>query len=81
LSPPSTTAKGIQSIDDYLDVLARYRFGSPTIEAETLASPPGGPGHSLRGWLAKRETTVRDLLLVAVLGGLIVGVVLWLLLG
>lgn len=73
-------AEGIQSIDDYLDVVARYRFGPPTIEAGTLASSSSGRGGEIRGWLAKRETTIRDLLLITVLGGLIVGVVLWLLL-
>jgi hypothetical protein len=73
-------AERIQSIDAYLDVVARYRFGPPTIAAATRASLASGVGPGIRGWLVKREATVRDLLLITIIGGVIAGVVLWLLL-
>lgn len=75
-------AEGIQNIADYLDVVATYRFGP----AEIPVAPSSVPTHRSLGalgrWLAKHEPlTVRDYLLVAIVGGVIVGIVLWLLLG
>jgi hypothetical protein len=69
--------QGVDDVGGYLDVVARHRFGPPEVEA-----PPAdvtGPAAALsapRRWLAKREASNRDLLLIAVLGGLVVGLIL-----
>jgi hypothetical protein len=74
-------AENIHDITDYLDVVARYRFGSPEI---ALASPAASRHlviGAVRDWLRKRDLTVRDYLLVAIASAVVAGVVLWLLLG
>jgi hypothetical protein len=74
-------AEDIHDITDYLDVVARYRFGSP----EIALAPPAASQHlvigAVRDWLRKRDPTVRDYLLVAIASAVVAGVVLWLLLG
>jgi hypothetical protein len=69
--------RSIQDVSDYLDALARYRFGPSEIEVERPTRPRGGPlGRSVR-WFGKRDPTVLDLLVVGVLSGIVVGVVIW----
>lgn len=66
-------------IDGYLDIVARYRFGPSEVEA-----PPSRERDALRrplGWLTKRDLSVLDLLAITVVGGLVVAVVGWILLG
>lgn len=70
-------AEDIQDIADYLDVVACYRFGPPEIEKPAAARSSQRP----QDWLAKRDVTVRDLLVIAIAGAVVAGVVLWLLLG
>lgn len=64
-------------ISDYLAVVAEYRFGPPT-----QSRPAGDPtqlADGPRGWLATRSPSNRDLLAIAILGGLAVALVVWLL--
>lgn len=71
--------RGVTEIRSYLDAVARYRFGPEEVEipheplpATSLSKRPGQ-------WLAKRDVTVFDLLLITVVGGIIVGIAIWLL--
>jgi hypothetical protein len=71
--------RGVSDIQSYLDAVAGYRFGPAEIE---VASPPGrraGLAQRPRRWLAKREVSVLDLLVITIVGGVFVGVVVWLL--
>lgn len=71
--------RGVSDIQGYLDAVARYRFGPAEIE---IASPPRTrPGlvQQPHRWLAKREVSVFDLLVITIVGGVIVGIVVWLL--
>jgi hypothetical protein len=74
-------AEDIHDIANYLDVVARYRFGPPEIAAPAQLPSQHGVADGARDWLTKRDLSVRDYLLVAIAGGVITGVVLWLLLG
>ena len=74
-------AKDIANVADYLDVIARYRFGPPEIQAAPEDSGELDPLEASRGWLDKRDATIRDLILVAIIAGMIVGVALLLLHG
>lgn len=71
--------RDVKDIGSYLDAVARYRFGPPEVEIPheparrtSLLKRPGR-------WLAKRDITVFDLLLITVVGGIIVGISIWLL--
>lgn len=75
-------AEHVAEIADYLDVVARYRFGPPDVNAPSSGKKL--PQRTVRvslAWLSKSEVTVRDLLLIAIGGAVVAGVVLWLLLG
>jgi hypothetical protein len=74
-------AKDIANIADYLDVIARYRFGPAEIQAAPEDSGELGPLKASRGWLDRRDATIRDLILVAIIAGMIVGAALLLLHG
>ena len=74
-------AENIHDITDYLDVVARYRFGPPEIAAASPAASRHLVVDDVRDWFTKRDLTVRDYLLVAIVSAVIAGVVLWLLLG
>ena len=74
-------AENIQDIHDYLDAVARYRFGPPEIESQFAESSRRGVADAIGGWFTKRDTNVRDLLLIAICGAVIAGVLLWVLLG
>jgi hypothetical protein len=74
-------AENIENIRDYLDVVARYRFGPPEIEGQLPDSSRRGVAGAIGGWFTKRDMNVRDLLLIAIGSAVIAGVVLWLLLG
>jgi len=67
------------NIADYLDVIARYRFGPPVMQAIPEDAGERGPLEAARGWLDRRDATIHDLILVAIIAGVIVGVVLLLL--
>ncbi len=69
-------AKDIANVADYLNVIARYRFGPPEIDVAPEDTGEGGPLKVSRGWLDRRDATIRDLILVAIIAGVIVGVVL-----
>lgn len=71
--------RGVTDIRSYLDTVARYRFGPPEIE---IPPEPVRPTSLLKRpgrWLAKREVTVFDLLLITIVGGIIAGIAIWLL--
>jgi hypothetical protein len=74
-------AENIESINDYLDVVTRYRFGPSEIESQFPGGSKGRLVYAPRDWLTKRDLTVRDLLLVAIVGAVIAGALLWLLFG
>jgi hypothetical protein len=68
--------KAAVDISSYLAVVAEYRFGPPTQER-----PPGSRTRLVDGprrWLATRSPSIADLLLIAILGGLAVVLVVWL---
>jgi hypothetical protein len=69
-------AKDIANVADYLDVIARYRFGPPEIQVASQSVSERGPLRVSRAWLDRREATIRDLILVAIIAGVIVGVLL-----
>ncbi len=69
----------VPDIDDYLDAVARYRFGAPEIEAPRDSARAPARWAGPYRWLYKRDVTVIDLLLITVLGGIVVGIVVWLL--
>jgi hypothetical protein len=69
-------AKDIANAADYLDVIARYRFGPPEIHVAPEDTGERGPLKVSRGWLDRRDATIRDLILVAIIAGVIVGAVL-----
>ncbi|MHB8241682.1 MAG: hypothetical protein ACYDHN_06790 [Solirubrobacteraceae bacterium] len=74
-------AENIENVHDYLDVVARYRFGPPEIESPLSERSKRGLADVVGGWLTKRDVNVRDLLLIAIGSAVVAGVVLWLLLG
>jgi hypothetical protein len=69
-------AKDIANVADYVDVIARYRFGPSEIQVAPEDAGERGPLKVSRGWLERRDATIRDLILVAVIAGVIVGGVL-----
>ena len=71
--------KGVTDIQSYLDVLARYRFGPPEIEIPVHPEEPHGLLRRPVEWLSKRELSALDLIVIAVIGGLIVALVVWVL--
>jgi len=74
-------AENIENIRDYLDVVARYRFGPPEIESQLPASSRWRVGDAVSDWFTKRDVNVRDLLLIAIGSAVVAGIVLSLLLG
>jgi hypothetical protein len=74
-------AENIENVRDYLDVVARYRFGPPEIETQLRESSKRRRADAIGGWLSKRDVNVRDLLLIAIGSAVVAGVLLWLLLG
>jgi hypothetical protein len=72
-------AKDIANVADYLDVVARHRFGPPEIQAAPEDASERGPLKVSRGWLNTRDATIRDLIVVAIIAGVIVGILLLLL--
>jgi hypothetical protein len=72
--------KDVTDINGYLDSVARYRFGAPEVPAPPSMGPSRGLAARPLRWLAKREASVLDLIVIAVLGGVLAGIVLWLLL-
>jgi hypothetical protein len=73
-------AEDVVDIAGYLDVVARYRFGPPEVAFGSLAASRPAIINITRSWLAKREMTVRDSLIVAIISAVVAGVCLWLLL-
>ncbi len=74
-------ARSATNIRDYLETVARYRFGDaggPTTQTPRFADGLIG---TAKAWLDKRELTVRDYLLVTIVSAVIAGLVLWLVLG
>ena len=69
-------AKDIANVEDYLKVITRYRFGPPEIQVAPEGAGVRGPLKVARGWLDRRDATIRDLILVAIVAGVIVGVLL-----
>jgi hypothetical protein len=73
--------RDVTDIAGYLDAVAEYRFGPPEIELPATDTSRLPVLRRPRSWLAKRDPSVSDLLIITVVGGAIVGVLLWLLLG
>lgn len=71
--------RDVTDIRSYLDAVARYRFGPPEVEISHEPAKPIGLLERPARWLSKREVTVFDLLLITVVGGIIVGLAIWLL--
>jgi hypothetical protein len=70
----------VTDINGYLDAVAHYRFGAPEAPASPSTEPSRGLAARPLRWLAKREASVLDLIVIAALGGVLAGIVLWLLL-
>lgn len=67
--------RDVTDISGYLAVVANYRFGPPTQDRR-----PGNPTRLIDGprrWLANRESSNRDLLVIAILGGVVVALIVW----
>lgn len=73
--------RGVTDIRSYLDAVARYRFGPPEVETPHEPTRPTSPLKRPGRWLVKRDVTVFDLLLITVVGGIIVGIAIWLMTG
>jgi hypothetical protein len=74
-------AEGLEHIDDYLEAVARYRFGPPAVPIEARNASRGRFAHIPRRWLAKRDLTARDYLVIAIASSVVAGAVLWLVFG
>ncbi|MGI8557487.1 MAG: hypothetical protein ACR2ND_04120 [Solirubrobacteraceae bacterium] len=73
--------RGVADIADYLDAVASYRFGPPEIEAPPSPEPEVALIRRPREWLAKREVSVLDLLLITIVGTIVAGIVVWIVTG
>ena len=69
--------RDVQDVNGYLDALARYRFGPSRVEVERPPTQRAGLlGRGLR-WFGKRDPTVLDLIVITIVGGIVVGLVIW----
>jgi hypothetical protein len=70
--------RDVTDVFGYLDVIATYRWGPATqVRVQPIAVPMA---NAPRKWLAKRESSNRDRLIVTIGGGIVVALVAWLLL-
>jgi hypothetical protein len=69
--------RDVTDVEGYLDALARYRFGASEIPVDREARRSGGLLRLPMRWLGRRDPSVLDLIVVAVVSGLIVALVVW----
>ncbi len=70
----------VETIHDYFNAVAEHRFGPAYVPSHQVAAPHPNWGRAepIRRWLANREVSAGDLLIIGILGSVVAGIVLWL---